>query len=247
MSLKTIDRRLPLAGTFNLRDLGGYETKSQPTKWRKIFRSDSPHALDDRGVYTLLSHEINTVIDLRSPEEVAHRPNPFKNIKEVNFHHISLFDDSLFFHEPTGNPPLLDIYKGTLDRRKEELKDILTALSDSAEGSVLFHCSAGKDRTGLVAALTLSLVGVDESTIVEDYALTEKFIEPHIPKFLSDAQARGLDLNYFTPLMDCKADFMSQTFSHLKSKYGSIQDYLYILNISNQNLRNLHLKLIEEK
>ena len=247
MSLKTIDRRLLLEGTFNLRDLGGYKTKSQPTKWRKIFRSDSPHALDESGLSTLLSHKINTVIDLRSPEEVAHRPNPFEKIKEVNFHHISLFDDSLFFYQPTGNPPLLDIYKGTLDRRQAQLKDILTALSDSAEGSVLFHCSAGKDRTGLVAALTLSLVGVDESTIVEDYALTEKFIEPHIPKFLSDAQARGLDLNYFTPLMDCKADFMSRTFSHLNSEYGSAQQYLEKLNISSKNIHNLHLKLIEEK
>ncbi len=245
MAHEIYDRRLNVSGTFNLRDLGGYSTDKTTTKWRRIFRSDSPHALDQQGISTMLDHKVQTVIDLRSLAEVQHKPNPFSNQTNINYQNISLFDDNILNYEP-AEFPLLEIYKLTLDSKQKELTQIMNTIAHSTDGSVLFHCSAGKDRTGLVAALVLNMVGVDQRTIIEDYALTEKFIEPHIPTFMKDALHRGLDTTYFRPLLDCKPHFMEKTFEYVNSKYGSFDSYVSKLNISESVINRIQNKLLAD-
>lgn len=238
-------RRLDLSGTFNLRCLGGYSTGKSLTKWRRIFRSDSPHALDQNGILTMINHKVQTVIDLRSPAEVQHKPNPFNSQSKVNYQNISLFDDQILNYKPTEFP-LLEIYKETLDLKKQELTKIINTIANSENGSVLFHCSAGKDRTGLVAALILSMVGVDQKTIIEDYALTEQFIEPHLHTFMTDAQRRGLNTAYFKPLLDCKPHFMEKTFEYVNTQYGSLSSYISGLQISESTITKIQNKLLQD-
>src|SRR5687768_9347802 len=85
-------RHLPIKGTYNVRDLGGYATSSGQTQWRRLLRADALHRLDDEGVEAMLASGVTTVIDLRHGDELTHRPNPFNGHAAVVYHNVSLLD-----------------------------------------------------------------------------------------------------------------------------------------------------------
>ena len=87
-----LNRHLPIKGTFNVRDLGGYATAAGETRWRRVLRADGLHRVDSDGMSTLVAAGVSTVIDLRHPGELATQPNPFNGQPQVRYHNVSLFD-----------------------------------------------------------------------------------------------------------------------------------------------------------
>lgn len=155
-----------LEGAFNFRDLGGLPTvDGGVTRQGLLFRSDTLQALTPQDVATLQQQvRLRSVVDLRLEAEVLeHGLGPLAGA--VGYHHAPLPMASVTA-VPHGH--VLDpLYEACLE--SPHLAAALTAVIRAADAPVLFHCVAGKDRTGILAALLLSLAGVDEQRIVADY------------------------------------------------------------------------------
>ena len=163
--------RLPLKGSYNTRDLGGYPTyDGNATRFNQFLRSDEVGYLDKDDIEFLKEYGVKTVIDLRTENELDQIPNPFEDEPSIQFHHISLLSQSMI-QEMTENfnTVLMDVnYINTLEKEKQSIAKVLKVIHDSEDGCVLFHCSAGKDRTGLIVMLLLGIAGVDYQDIITD-------------------------------------------------------------------------------
>jgi len=183
VSVTTPDRHLELPNLFNLRDLGGYPgADGRLVRWRRLFRADGLQRIADEDVHGLAALGIKTVIDLRRPDEVE-----VKRLEAdgIAYHHHSVQPqdwDVFAYDEQQGSARFLaDRYLEMTSLRTDAVAAVLSLIADSSNAPLAFHCAAGKDRTGVVAALTLSLLGVADADVAADYALS------------SGATARWLD------------------------------------------------------
>ena len=176
--------KIPLAGCFNARDLGGLPVRDgQLTRFRRLVRSDGVDHLEAADWRALVDHGIRTVIDLRNDDErTADRcPRP----PELTTVHVPL-DGPLFadikrlgrdpaFWEGWGADRQLGTplyYRAHLTRYGTSSAAVLRAIADAGPGGVLFHCVSGRDRTGQISMLCLALAGASAETIAADYALS---------------------------------------------------------------------------
>lgn len=236
-------RHLPIKGTYNLRDLGGYSAGATTTLWRRILRSDGLHRLDEEGMATLIGEGVRVVIDLRNAAELTHQPNPFSRNEAVRYHNISLFDALAPTYRPDTDT-LLDLYVQALRERQEAICTVLTLIAEAGDNVVLFHCTAGKDRTGIIAALLLANAGVDTASILEDYSLTGRLIEPLIDDILASALARGADIEKFRPLLACDPATMAATIDFIERNYHSAAAYLASAGLRPDVIRRLRERLL---
>lgn len=238
-------RHLPLEGTYNLRDTGGYPTHDgRSTRWHTLWRADSLHRLPAASQATLLACGVRTVIDLRRSDELQVAPNVFATSSQVTYHHLSLLADV----RPTPGTPqaLVDTYRHILDDRHESLYNLLTILAASESLPAVVHCTAGKDRTGVFVALVLGLLGVPEATIIADYALTSQYLDD---RFLAETRQRALARGYtweqYAPLVRCPPEFMHATLQHLTERYGGIEAYVRRLGLSQEQIAALRTALVD--
>jgi protein-tyrosine phosphatase len=174
------DRRIAFEGISNFRDLGGYRTAGGgSTRWGLVFRADALHGLSRRDLarYELLG--LRAVYDLRSDDERASRPNPMPS------HAVSIMKPSedaappieLRTWETTadGEQVLRELYVGLVEHGAVHIGSIFTALAQGDQLPAVFHCHAGKDRTGVVAALLLEALGVARELVLDDYELTTRY------------------------------------------------------------------------
>ncbi len=225
-------RHLELSGAYNFRDLGGYRTRSgATTKWRRILRADSPHRLSKQDIDKLLDQGLTSVIDMRSKNELESAPNPFAALDQVNYQNIGLFDHlapGAIQHDfiRPGNDPLLDFYVTTLASRQTAIRAVLEAIATAHNGTVMFHCTAGKDRTGLISALLLGLAEVTEEEIISDYIQTRPLITKLVEEFLQLAKNSGTDLKSYRRLLECNPDTMRKVMKHIGDRYNSVPGFL---------------------
>jgi protein-tyrosine phosphatase len=238
-----IMRHLPIKGTYNVRDLGGYAAGGMTTLWRRILRADGLHRLDDEGMASLVAEGVSVVIDLRNATELERQTNPFSRNGAVRYHNVSLFDTLAPIYAP-GADTLLDLYIRALRERRNAICSVLSLIADAEDDVVLFHCTAGKDRTGIIAALLLAVAGVDTATILEDYALTGRLIEPMIDEILASAVAQGADIEKFQPLLACAPATMAAALLFIEEEYRSATDYLASAGLSPDTIRRLRERLI---
>ncbi len=161
-------RHLPLDGTRNVRDVGGYATTSgRMTRWRTLLRSDELTRIPVHARQELLDLGLRQVIDLRWPEELERSPNVFVESSDVRYTSVPLLAD-----DPTPHDGLAGMYLHVFDARAPQLADVARALLAVDGVPAIIGCAAGKDRTGVSIALLLDLVGVPTEVIVEDYAMS---------------------------------------------------------------------------
>jgi len=168
-------RRLDFPQLLNARDLGGCPTlDGGRTRWRSLLRGDDLAQLNTAGLRALADYGIETVIDLRWRAEVERHPSPIPAaLPQVHYRQVSLLTPS----EDEWRERSVDATKElwncvVLEQVRLELREVLRAIAAAAPGPLLFHCIAGKDRTGLVAALLLALAEVLPEAIAHDYALS---------------------------------------------------------------------------
>jgi protein-tyrosine phosphatase len=169
-------RLVELESCCNFRDLGGYPTADgRRTRWRRLFRADGLTQLSDGDRSVLRSLGVRIVIDLRTGLEVESRGRFPEDVGGVAYHHLPLTDtlpgaeDVPDWGEPTF---VARRYASYLEAGAESLGTALDLLGEAANLPAVFHCSVGKDRTGVLAAVVLGLVGVPDEVIVEDYVLS---------------------------------------------------------------------------
>jgi protein-tyrosine phosphatase len=168
-------RLIPLEGCFNFRDLGGYVgTDGRIVRWRTLFRSDGLTRLTPGDLARLRELGLRTVIDLRTSDEVTNgRIDPAH--PDLAYHHLPMMD----VLPPEGELPqwadpmfVAEQYRAMLRSGAAAITRALEVLADPDSYPVAYHCMAGKDRTGVLSALVLELLGVADTEIVGDYALS---------------------------------------------------------------------------
>lgn len=215
-----------------MRDLGNYPTKSGGyTKNGTFYRSDLPKNMDDEEIEKILKLNISTVIDLRTEEEVNRKPNSL-NIKNIDYYNVSLLGDKCPEFEKDIPIGYMNILSNNETMRKT-FKIIL-----NAKGSVLFNCTAGKDRTGMVAMLLLKLADVYDEDILVDYQISYTYLKEDIRKMHKD----NPDLPAF--LGESKMEYMEETLEMFNNKYGNIIDYFTNLGFSLDEILKIKSKLV---
>jgi protein-tyrosine phosphatase len=179
--METRERLLPLVGACNFRDLGGYPTRDgQITRWGRLFRSDNLHELTADDLEVLRQIGLNGVIDLRTAAELERTGRGPLGEEAIAYLHASVLreegGESSATPAPVGDD-LSERYFWYLDVGRSAFVQALTLAADPAHQPLVFHCAAGKDRTGVLAALILDILGVERSAIAADYALTATRME----------------------------------------------------------------------
>ncbi len=192
-------RLVPLQGSFNFRDLGGYPGHDgRHTRWGRLFRSDALHELTAGDVALLRELGLRTVVDLRTERELHRSGRGPLGPEPVDFHHLAVVREgvqgtvtadaeSLAAPAPPGDD-LAERYLWYLDVGRDSLVGALTLLADADRYPLVFHCAAGKDRTGVLAALVLELAGVDREVIVADYVITAERLRLILERWQADPE-----------------------------------------------------------
>jgi protein-tyrosine phosphatase len=158
---------------LNVRDLGGHPTvDGAVTRHRSLLRADDLAQLSPEGLAALAAYGVETVLDLRWPEEIAAAPSPIpRHLPGVRYLTVSLLTDNPADWDALGGYCAKEQWKcAVLERLQPQLKSALALIAAASPAPLLFHCVAGKDRTGILAALLLALAGVTAAAIAADYA-----------------------------------------------------------------------------
>lgn len=229
-------RRFNFEQVYNLRELGGYPIgKNKSTKWQTFLRADCLSQLTEEEGRQLVAYGLETVIDLRFPDEVAVAKNPLSEYSEITYHQISLKGagvDHLIIKEQT----LGEMYTSFI---VDELfiKQIFMTLAES-KGITLFHCSAGKDRTGITAALLLLLVGVSKEDVIADYQITNVYLQP---KFATHWQELPADMLH---LLDSHPDSIRYFIAELEKEYQTVENFLLKVGVTEKAIHQLKEKFV---
>ncbi len=209
-------RHLPLDGTRNVRDVGGYPCAGgRRTRWRTLLRSDELTRLPGHASEELRRIGIRQVIDLRWPDELELSPNVFADDATVRYRHIALLVD-----DPTPHAGLAGMYRHVLDERLPQLVEVARALLEPAGLPAVIGCAAGKDRTGITIAVLLSLAGVPDDVVIADYALSAGYFA--VPNHTIPAG----DWRHQPLSVDSPPEFMASALDHLREVHGGVRALL---------------------
>lgn len=238
-------RILSIKNGFNYRELGGYRTvDGNVVRCHKLLRTAHLASLDEEGREQLFKYGIRTVIDFRSTSEVAIYPDQIAS--EFKYIHIPVFDKDVtestddvrntrayFSSSPrAGYDRMLRVYRLLIISRTSQQaysKFMRLMVLAGLNGGVLFHCSAGKDRTGIASMLMLGSLGVPEDTIYSDYLLTNDASVDRVKARLAYAKKLGGSTNYLHSIYDLSTvneDYYDQARGLLDYEYGGIDQYL---------------------
>ena len=254
----TAERRLPLEGTVNFRDLGGYETSAgRRIRWGRVFRSDHLSRLTDRDIAFLQRMKIRCVCDFRTSAEAQKRPDRFP--RDGPGAYLPLPIDNLKFNPTTlyeklkkGDTDwltrefLIDGYILNIDKFAAIWGEVFRRLADPGQMALVFHCTGGKDRAGTCAALVLLALGVPEETVILDHGLSNIFIADVIDKIYAQFESSGIDRKKISPYFTAPQYCIEALLHHLHEKYGSPADYLRSkAGVTEEMLKEIRRQLLE--
>jgi protein-tyrosine phosphatase len=234
-------RRIELAGLSNLRDVGGYPAAGGEVRWRTLYRSDALHRLDADGVAVVAGLGLRTIVDLRTHAETEIAPTGQDQLAARSTH-ISILGggDSL-----ESLPLELDaIYRYIIDQRGDEIAAAIGVLCADGALPGLVHCSAGKDRTGIVVALILAVLGVPDELIAADYALSSVCLDPgRTPVIGRIAEDTRLGDKLTAGLLASPPALISSVLGRVRAAGGSVDGYLISHGLSPADLSSLRAAL----
>ena len=252
------DRRVPLEGSVNFRDLGGYETSDgRRVKWGQVFRSDNLGRLTDRDVSFVQRMGIRMVCDFRTPAEANKLPDLFPQTKRDNYLHLPIQHGEF---DPAGT--FERIKNGDIEWMTEEfmitgyLKNIddfapvwskfFKTLADGSKRPLVFHCTGGKDRAGVCAALTFLTLGIPEETVIDDHGLSNLYIAAVLVRLYDQVRSYGVDPNKIAPYFTAPKNAIKTVVRHIRQTYGSAADYLIQkAGVDEQLIEQLKADLLE--
>lgn len=230
------ERFVALAKAYNVRDIGGYKTTDgKYVRSGLIYRADELSALSKDDLNKLSTLNIKTYIDFRSKEEEQERPD-IKAVSVVKQIRIPVSPgniNDLTELRTDSAKYMMDINKSFVLDFKDEFRQFFEIITDKKNAPVLFHCTAGKDRTGFAAAMILSALGVSRDDIYKDYMLSAEYIKPKF-KDMENAEDYG-------DLLTVKKEYLQAAFDTIESNYGSVEDYLKNeLNVDIDKMRKIY-------
>ncbi len=246
MTADALERLIALEGAVNFRDLGGYATDDgQRTRWRVLFRADGLGELSEGDLSVMRSLGIRTVVDLRSETELE-RGRFDVDAHPVAFHHFPFIEELPDAEEFDKRPGLLGSqYQEILRDAGPQIIAVLEILARPDALPAVFHCTAGKDRTGVLSALVLSLLGVDEPTVVADYALSGEAMQRLRAKLILKYPEGRETLENIDEVFSADPGQMELLLDHLRDEYGSAEAYLAGLGARGGLIEALRAALLE--
>jgi len=232
------NKHINLEGAHNFRDIGGIKTKDGKfIKMGRIYRSDKLSELTESDLNTLQRLGVRSVNDLRTQTEVDKEPDNIPEKSGITYRHLPVGNDSLmagsekemmqklkdlkpkesekFMIDATANFPI---------DYKESYKKLYAQLNKE-QLPLVFHCTAGKDRTGLATALLLDVLGVNKDVIYDDYLMSNFYRYDFIEEKVKKASIYGIDHKVLRPFMDVRKKYLVAAFDKIESEYGSVENY----------------------
>lgn len=218
------------AGNHNVRDLGGLpRTAGGTTASGRVLRACAMQDIGAGGRNALVAAGLRTVIDLRSDAERGAAPPAFGDTPGITtlFHPV-FADLAPIFHMIDAEPGfrMQDRYIRALDRAAPRFAAVIAAIAEAEPGLVIFHCTAGKDRTGIIAALLLEVAGVSRAAIVADYARTARDGASLLETLRQNALAAGHSSDTVEKTLACPPEAMEATLGMLDQRHGGPRAYL---------------------
>ena len=223
-----------LESAMNTRDLGMYRIAGtkEYTLAKKLLRSDRCDVLSSRDKELLLKEHITTIIDLRGQSEVSIKPSALEKNKDFHYYHFSIDEGAV--------PPncLEDVPVSYMKIAEAHcMREVFKTIANATEG-VLFHCTAGKDRTGVVSAILLSLAGVSKEDIIFGYTLSREFNKVRMEAYLKEHPEIDKEI------VLANERSMSKFLEMFQEKYGSPKQYLLGIGLSDEEIKKIKGKLI---
>lgn len=238
MTLRTVsgDRRVKLRSCFNFRDVGGYRTNDGlRTRWRRLYRADGLHHLRPGDEKELAGLGLSTVIDLRTPAEVAAQGAVRL---PVQWHHLPLADVLAGAHGAAGASAeaaaVAESYLATLDAGCDTVREILAVLTDPSSYPAVVCCPSGIDRTGIVTAVVLGLLGVPDHVIITDYAASRESVLRRLGRMrFEHPSAVKVDVDRYGPgALGVAPDAMVRFIQRIRAEHGSFAGYAESLDMA---------------
>ncbi len=244
-----MQRAIELEGCFNFRDLGGYPAADGRTVvWRKLFRSDGLHLLSDADVAKLREEVgLGDIVDLRSTHELDTDGRGRLGEEAIRFHHLPLFDGDTREKRRADYDPnqitLAERYFFLADLAKEPISRVLRIMADSDE-PVVYHCAAGKDRTGVISAILLSLLGVPDAIIVADYAASRDNLDAIIERLTAARSYRKMFQELPPDTMHAEPETMVNFLAKMADEFGSVREYVVGAGVKDAEIERLRERLL---
>jgi protein-tyrosine phosphatase len=248
-------RVLRFDGAHNFRDLGGYRTgDGRPIAWGRLFRADGLHRLSVADLERIRELGVRTVIDLRSEGEIDERGGFPVGIDGVAVHHQPVLDatwsdsprPSFADADDVATAFLVWAYRQMIDEAGPRFAAAVELLARPPALPAVFHCAAGKDRTGLLAGLVLAVLGVDDAVIAADYQLTEPAMARK--RAWAELHAPELAARYATTppeMLAARPEAMLQILDDLRLRYGGAAGYLATHGVASGTIEHLTAGLVE--
>ena len=250
-------RLLPMDGSHNTRELGGYKTtEGKSVKWGMLFRSDKLSDISETDQKYLQALGIEKIVDFRSEEEKTEDPDVIP--AGISYVEMPISVDGAM------RSKIEAVLKGETDKEVESFlidanrefvtnytgvyENFLRGLIDE-DAPTLFHCTAGKDRAGFAAAITLIALGVSKADVINDYMKTNAFTQERIEEILGQIKLMSLyqaDVEILRPLLGVEQIYIETAFKTAEEKYGSLENFIRVgLNISDADIKKLRNKFLE--
>ncbi len=254
-------RRLMTKALYNARDLGGFPTKDgKTTRFGVFIRSEAPVELPEEDIAYLRDYGVTASMDFRGTGEAEARPSDLST--RMPYYHRPLFNEAAMAGSHPHPPKQIgwgEQYISMAEESRQWAIDVLTIAAENP-GALLYHCTTGKDRTGLMTCYLLSIAGVDRADIAADYCVSQVFLEPVYEKMRSGKMRLGppprqegaegpggpggpsMDSGFF----ETPASAMLTLLDYLTKTYGGVVEYLKSIGVPNEVLEKLRAKLVED-
>lgn len=262
-TIEQADHALYLSGAPNFRDFGGYiNSEGKQVNWGLIYRSDHLAKLTDDDMAMVNNLGLNRIMDLRQESERQRDPDKTYSGNEAIYDLLPYaYGDPYLMSaevpiELAWDVRLVDFptwYINILEENKEPIKEAFEHYADPSQYPILVHCTAGKDRAGVTAALLLLLLDVPETTIVEDYMLTSELVDiqqemDNMEGYLETFAAivpEGVTIVDWMPMLSCVQDSMENLLDYIDTEYSGVDGFLESIGITSsqqQAIKDMLLK-----
>ena len=240
-------RLIPIIGIKNLRDMGGYKSRSgESFKWGKLYRSGRPSELEAETHAEMAALNIGTVVDFRSEKEKNNSPIVWNQHWQPNYKEVPIGGNAaawvkeLFEKLSTSPFPAKELndqfilaFQTIPIENIDGLKALFDVLIDDAQDdqAALFHCTAGKDRTGIAGALIMKALDMHNDDIMADFLMTNHAVDlkassKELAEWASDKAGRTIEPDAVLPLVGVKESFLEAAYKKIDQEFGSMDNYL---------------------
>lgn len=266
ISFSTLDS--VVEGAVNLRDIGGLPAGDQRVRRGLVYRSGMMHCITEAGLVSLANdHRIRTIIDFRNAQELEDDGLSDFDPSGIRHIHLPVIGSTAVPGSDNAPPPTAQESLETRRARMRQLMDGTLSWSTSYRGIIekfgasyvrffetlatpdtlaaVFHCSAGRDRTGIGAALLLDILGVHEETIVHDYHATGAFLQPHAHRYHRLQSEMGWTLDEIGRLLMTHPAAMTEFLAFMRDDFGGAENYMTVNGLDPAVIAELGGQLLE--